>query len=294
MTMIKRDTEITFNSDPISQPLISVIMATYDEPTNFLKNSIDSILKQSYKNIELIICLDNPSNDASKEFLLSEKYLDQRLQLIFNDSNLGLGFSLNKCLDAAQGEYVARMDADDLSFPQRLERQLETLKVLSENTVLFTEILMCNHEGNIVQRTFPANATFEKNFFLDDAFVHASYMARLELIKKYRYGISHSPEDYEMYIRMFADGCHFSLLNEQLYKYNFNSKIAWRSLNSRAARTNRTAKIMLPLLLKNWSTLRSCRGYYRAATKYFMMLSLSSHPFLYGVSSRVLSRFRNK
>lgn len=292
--MTKHEDLISPNLESNMQPLISVIMATYDEPTYFLKNSIDSILQQSHENIELIICLDNPANTASKIFLLAEQALDTRLIIIFNESNLGLGFSLNRCLDAAQGEYVARMDADDFSFPQRLQRQLETLNVLTHNTLLFTEVVMCDHLGNIVPRTFPINATFKKNFFLDDAFVHASYIARLELVRKYKYCISHSPEDYEMYIRMIAGGCEFALLNEKLYQYNFNSKIAWRSNHSRATRTNRTAKIMLPLLLKNRNQLRHCRGYYRSLIKYSIMLSLSSSPFIYGISSRAFALIRNK
>lgn len=292
--MINTDAEATHKSEANSQPLITVIMATYDEPTNFLKASIDSILQQSHQNLELVICQDNPSNKASQKFLLAEQILDPRLKLIFNDSNLGLGFSLNKCLDVAQGEYVARMDADDFSFPQRLERQLSELQKLPRNTVLFAEVVMCDHEGNIVPREFPKNATFENNFFLDDAFVHASYFTRLETVKKYKYGISHSPEDYEMYIRMIADGCHFSLLNEKLYKYNFNSKITWRSISSRASRTNKTAKIMLPLLVNNRSQLSCCRGYYRSLIKYFVMLALSASPHLYGYSSRLFSLIRNK
>jgi len=108
--------------------LISVIMSTYNESEEWLRKSINSILMQTYTNLELIIVLDNPDNIKNKILLhdISEK--DSRIKLIINERNLGLVASLNKALKIASGYYIARMDADDISVEERLARQIEYIE----------------------------------------------------------------------------------------------------------------------------------------------------------------------
>ena len=108
--------------------MISVIMSTYNETAGELHGSINSILKQSYQDMEFIIINDNPERDDLKEILKSYENSDARISVIENKKNIGLAASLNAGIKKAKGEYIARMDADDISLPHRLEKELDFLK----------------------------------------------------------------------------------------------------------------------------------------------------------------------
>lgn len=99
-------------------------MSTYNETREELVLSITSILNQTYRNLEFIIVDDNPSNDMLTEVLLEFQREDSRITLLFNQENIGLENSLNRAWKSAKGDYIARMDADDISMPDRLEKQL--------------------------------------------------------------------------------------------------------------------------------------------------------------------------
>lgn len=98
---------------------ISIVMATYRTPPQFLSASIDSILIQSFKNFEFIIVCDG----ELEVFLSLKKIIDDRVRLVFNEKNMGLSYSLNKAISLSIGKYIFRMDADDISLPNRLSIQ---------------------------------------------------------------------------------------------------------------------------------------------------------------------------
>ena len=100
-------------------PLFSVLMSTYNETTKELDESINSILQQTYSNFEFLIINDNPNNYELEKTLKS--YKDSRIKIIHNEENLGLVKSLNNGLKYCNGQYVARMDADDISCPSRIQ-----------------------------------------------------------------------------------------------------------------------------------------------------------------------------
>lgn len=100
--------------------LVSVILPAYNAE-RFLKESIDSILAQTYRNFELIV-LNDGSTDRTEEIVLS--YSDPRIRYVKNEQNLKLIKTLNKGIDLAKGEYIARMDADDVSLPTRFEEEV--------------------------------------------------------------------------------------------------------------------------------------------------------------------------
>ncbi len=105
--------------------LISVVMSNYNTPEEFLRKAIDSILSQTYSSFEFII-IDDCSTDNSLEII--ESYSDDRIVIIKNTENMGLTKSLNKGMAIARGEYIARMDADDVSLPERFEKQIEYME----------------------------------------------------------------------------------------------------------------------------------------------------------------------
>ena len=108
--------------------LVSVIMSNYNTPESYLREAIESVLNQTYTDFELII-IDDCSTDNSLEII--REYKDERIIVLENEVNMGITKSLNRGLSVSRGEFVARMDADDICFPQRFEKQV---KFLSENS----------------------------------------------------------------------------------------------------------------------------------------------------------------
>jgi hypothetical protein len=102
-------------------------MSVYKEPIEWIRQSIDSILAQTFGGFEFLIVNDNPSRIENTELLKEYHQKDARVVAIINETNIGLTKSLNKALAVAQGEYIARMDADDMSLSQRFEKQVAYL-----------------------------------------------------------------------------------------------------------------------------------------------------------------------
>lgn len=107
--------------------LVSVIMPTYNTGS-ILTESIDSILNQTYKNLELIITDDKSDDETTLAILRSYMLKDERVKVFFLDENKGTGYARNNSIKNAQGQYIAFCDSDDKWFPDKLERQVSFLK----------------------------------------------------------------------------------------------------------------------------------------------------------------------
>lgn len=127
-------------------PKVSIIMGIYNcEET--LADAIDSIVNQSYKDWELIMC-DDGSSDRSIEIAMSYVSLHpQKMYLIQNEKNKGLAFTLNRCLKMSKGKYIARMDSDDISIKERLEIQVDFLERNHKYDVVGSNMIVFNAEG---------------------------------------------------------------------------------------------------------------------------------------------------
>ena len=104
--------------------MISVIMSTYKEDESQLRQSIESILNQTYQNFEFIIILDNAENEMHRSVIHDYAARDSRIRFLVNEGNHGRTLALNRGLALAKGEYIAIMDADDISLPKRFEIEL--------------------------------------------------------------------------------------------------------------------------------------------------------------------------
>ncbi|HCW53828.1 MAG TPA: hypothetical protein DG753_08850 [Clostridium sp.] len=131
------------------EELVSVIMSCYNEKIEWIRKSIDSILNQSYKNIEFVIVNDNPEYEELKEVLHEYEKKDSRVKLYFNKQNKGLIYSLNKALEISNGNYVARMDADDISYLYRLNDEVEVLKNDNVDFVMSNADIIDEYENRI-------------------------------------------------------------------------------------------------------------------------------------------------
>ena len=115
----------------------------------YLKQAIDSILTQDFKDFEFII-VNDASTDKTAQIL--DKYDNARIKVLVNKKNLGLAKSLNIAIKQAKGEYIARMDDDDISLPSRFSKQLEYLQKYSDVGVLGTQIDVINDKGRIIRK----------------------------------------------------------------------------------------------------------------------------------------------
>jgi len=111
-------------------PIVSVVMSIYSEPEEWLRESVESILNQTYINFEFIIINDNPKRELNNLLLEQYRLKDKRIILIENEESIGLTKCLNKGLKLAKGAYIVRMDADDISLSNRLDEQV---KFMDEN-----------------------------------------------------------------------------------------------------------------------------------------------------------------
>lgn len=128
------------------KPEISVVMAVHNG-LPYLEKAARSILGQTYRNLEFII-VDDDSTDKSWDFLVNLK--DKRVKLIKNSNHLGLAASLNKGLKLAKGRYIARMDADDISLPRRLETQLNFMHAQPEVDICGSWVILIDDMGNTI------------------------------------------------------------------------------------------------------------------------------------------------
>jgi len=186
-------------------PKVSIIMAVYNGE-EFLSDSILSVLNQTYKNFEFIVVNDS-STDNSLNILKDFQKKDERIKVINNNQNLGLTKSLNIGLLESKGEYIARLDAGDISLPERLERQVDFLDTNKNIGLIGTWMNIIDTKGNLVKEVkYPTiNKELKKDLINYNPFVHSSIMFRRELAKQvgfyneeYKY-----TQDYNFYFKLF-------------------------------------------------------------------------------------------
>jgi GT2 family glycosyltransferase len=196
--------------------IISVIMSTFNEKIDWVEKSIDSILNQTYKNLEFIIVLDNPDNYALKELLTKYEASDKRIKLIINNRNLGLVKSLNNALKHCNGKYIARMDADDISLPDRLSVQK---KYLEENNYdfIFSSIQIIDENDNSLNITNEEEYTpaeFRDKLEKPNISAHPTWLVKKEVYQKLNgYREVLFCEDYDFTLRCPIQGYKIGKLN---------------------------------------------------------------------------------
>lgn len=200
----------------VKDPVISVVMAVYNGQ-EYLRESIESILAQTYKNFEFIIINDG-STDSTREIVLS--YDDPRICLIDNEENMGLTRSLNKGLRIARGEYIARMDADDISMLNRFESQIDFLNHHRDYAAVGTFLKVINEDSKVVSTIEKPIQHADIREFLnrDNCIGHGSAMIRktcLQNVGFYDESIEKS-QDYELWLRISQN---YKLANIPQYLY---------------------------------------------------------------------------
>ncbi len=183
-----------------NQPLVSVLISAHNEQ-NWIEQSVNSILTQTYSNLEIIIVNDG-STDDTLNILKKIQKKDKRVKII-NQENKGLTKSLNIGINQCKGQYIARMDADNVSREDRIERQVEFLKKNPSYSIVGSwrkEI----KNNEIKKKKFPVENKAIKQWLIRACVIsHSSVMIKSEKIKKYKYNERfRTSQDYELWIRM--------------------------------------------------------------------------------------------
>jgi glycosyltransferase involved in cell wall biosynthesis len=199
-------------------PRITVLMPVYNAE-RFLKEAIHSILNQTYRNFELLI-IDDGSTDRSAEIIRS--YTDPRIRFVQNEKNLGISETLNRGIDLSSTDLIARMDADDISYPKRLQKQYEYMIVHSDCALLSTWCKEITEDKRFIRleryktRFYYYNLTFECWMY------HPTIMFRKSMIEQVgKYSMPYS-EDYDLFWKVSTQ-FKISNLMEPLLDYRISS-----------------------------------------------------------------------
>ena len=184
-------------------PAISVIMPIYNAE-RYLGKSIESILNQTYRDFEFLVISEH--NTSAESLAIIQNYHDERIHHMHNAERLGYVPSLNVGLKEAEGQFIARMDADDISKPKRFQMQVDYLTKHHEVGVLGTALELIDDEGRIIaKRQPPTDSSLTKwSLLFGDEIAHPSTMIRRSLFETYGpydsdllYG-----EDYALWLRL--------------------------------------------------------------------------------------------
>lgn len=207
----------------IKKPLVSVIISAFNAE-NTIEKSVESISYQSYKNLEILVS-DDCSTDKTYEMLMKMNSKDERIVVIKNQKNLGLTKCLNNLLNLANGEYIARHDADDISKKVRIERQLNYL--LEKNL----DAICCLAKIIGEEKIIPNISRFVNPKFvmkIKNPFIHGTLLIKKEVLNSVgnydeRFLFS---QDYKLFKDLFDKGYKIKNLKEVLYFLNMKNNIS--------------------------------------------------------------------
>ena len=221
-------------------PLVSVVMPAYNSEI-YIAEAITSILKQSYTNIELIIV-----NDASTDGTMSiiKSFSDSRIRVLSNEKNSGVSFSLNRAIDCSQGKYIARMDADDVAFPDRIEKQVAFMERTPSCGVCGT--FAKEYNGRRIFYHLTKNEDIQISLLFQNTFIHPTVIFRAELIKKHKYSEEFNfCEDYELWCRLSKETCFVNLPNVSLRYRVYGGSVSFSKKSTMEALRERIVRKLL-------------------------------------------------
>jgi len=222
-----------------SHPKISVITSVYNNES-YLAESIQSILDQTLTDFEFII-INDASTDKSLNIIKS--FPDPRIKVINNSKNLGLTKSLNLGLHQATGQYIARLDADDIAFPNRFKTQYNFMESNSDITLCGSNAELINETGTVIgskKKTIDSLAIKFKIIFTNP-FTHSSLFFRRDIVDKYNEEFIHS-QDYELTSRLIKKH-NLTNIPEVLIKHRLSDQSITGQPNSRRLQLTNALKI---------------------------------------------------
>ena len=211
----------------------------------FLLQAIDSILHQSFTDFEFLIC-DDCSTDNSAEILQKAAAADSRIKLLRNDKNSGVTYSLNKLLQEASAPLIARMDADDIAMPNRLELQFEFMQNHPATAVAGGDLEIIDEDNkSLGMRYYPRSwKEVKKQMMCRSPLAHPAVIMRKSVIDQLG-GYIEQPgcEDYYLWLRIAENGYELANLPETLLRYRLSAnQIKQRNMKKSLLSTIRLQK----------------------------------------------------
>ncbi|MDD2337894.1 MAG: glycosyltransferase, partial [Geobacteraceae bacterium] len=217
----------------VSSPKITVLMPLFNGK-RYVREAVESILGQTFADFEFLIIDDGSTDDSCA---IVESYGDPRIRLITNGKNLGVTATLNRGIKLGRGEYIARMDCDDISLPTRLAEQIEYLERNPDCAMVAIPVLQIDEDGRNCgvwpddRNTLTSEALYR---FLPRAncIAHPGIMIRKSILSHYRYNeFQRIAQDYDLWLRMSADRLVITKLAKPLLKYREHSASVTSSSN---------------------------------------------------------------
>lgn len=202
-------------------PKVSILMPVYNAG-KYISQAIESIISQSFKDWELILINDG-STDNSESIIM--QYEDSRIYYIKNTENLQLIKTLNKGIDYCDGQYIARMDADDICLPDRLKQQVDFLDHHPDYLICGTSAIVVDNDGVKTGKihNLTDNNYLQISLLFSPSFIHPSMMIRKEILQQNRYDEAYKHvEDYELWCRIAQQG-KIANIGRELLKYRWHN-----------------------------------------------------------------------
>lgn len=199
--------------------LISVLLPLFNESIEHATLAIESVLQQSYRNIELLVGMDDPSN---KDLLAAiESIIDNRLVIVRNEKNVGLVENLNGLISIAGGYYIARMDGDDICLPNRLEISIRQIEAYGVDIVAGAAIIIDPYgEVSHIYSTAPESTNCSLiPLLIARPFIHPTWMAKAIVFRSLGYRDYDRSEDYDFLCRAYLSEYKIRYCDQPFIKY---------------------------------------------------------------------------
>ena len=218
-------------------------MSVYNSEKTVQK-SIDSILNQTYTNFELLI-VDDFSSDNTLQIIESNYSHNKKIRLFQNKSNIGLTKSLNYLVQHSKGDFIARQDSDDLSFPNRLQKQIEHF---NNYNIDFCTSRAIRSDNN---RKIPGYSYFIPKKIITkfkNPFIHGTLMIKKDVLREIGYYDErfYYAQDFKLFIDLLSKNYHFKVINEPLYFLNMLNNISSNNKNEQDYYSNCARKNVIP------------------------------------------------
>ncbi len=216
-------------------PLVSVVMTTYKNDAEVLWRAIESILTQTVGDLECIVVFEPGDSNAE---LMAGRCVDPRLRVVRSMTHLGMAGSFNRGLENARGRYIARMDSDDVAYPERLARQLQFLDDHPDIALVGSAARLIDRNGNVAGiRRFPiTHEQILQTAVLTTPFLHPTVIwDRTRVREELRYDPRYTAEDLELWLRLLRSGYRLANMPDLLIDYTqplryTRSAAHWRGL----------------------------------------------------------------
>ena len=273
----------------------SVIMSIYNSE-KWVKKAIESILSQSEKDFEFLI-IDDASIDSSFKIISEYQNLDSRIKIFKNNKNLGLTKNLNKLIKLSSSEFIVRMDADDISMPNRIECQLDLISSQKLDLCFAQTNIILESGEKLCKKWFPNNILFANKYLpYINLFTHSSLVIKKTVYEENNYYNENfkKAQDWELWNRLIKKNYNFGITKSVLHSWRLHH--LGSSLSLSQSSSNNYNYFLTKVLLMNNQRKESLKYLHLLPKKYlirYFFYLLIPHKFLFFLVS-LNARFNKK